>query len=325
MTNTSRKAVGLLSGGLDSTLAAKMLLEQGIEVHAINFTSPFCTCTAKGASCAAVITAVRQLGDIPLRRTRLGDEYLAMVRNPRYGYGRGMNPCIDCRIMKIRKAAEYMEAIDGSFLFTGEVLGQRPMSQHKQAMEIIDKGSGVEGLILRPLSAAQLKPTLPEREGWVDREKLLGFSGKTRRPQIALADRMGITDYPCPGGGCRLTDKNFAEKLREYFAHTNEPCLADMPLLRFGRHVRLDNGAKLVLARNESEGQTLKRLARADDHLYLPTFSGPIALLRGERSDEVLPWILKFTKKLPAGEAECLRVHDNASIVEKAESGVRVR
>lgn len=162
------KAVGLLSGGLDSTLAAKFMLEQGIEVCAINFTSPFCTCTPKKAGCAAVITAVRELGNIRLRRVSLGDEYLEMVKSPKHGYGSGINPCIDCRIMKVRKAGEYMKEIGASFLFTGEVLGQRPMSQHRQAIDIIDRKSDLKGRILRPLSAAHFEPTIPEQEGMVD-------------------------------------------------------------------------------------------------------------------------------------------------------------
>jgi len=197
---TRIKAVGLLSGGLDSTLAAKVLIDQGIDVHAINFVSPFCTCTPKTAGCASVLTAVRQLGDIPLKRIVLGDEYLEMVKSPKHGRGKGMNPCIDCRTMKIRKAVEYMREIGGSFLFTGEVLGQRPMSQHRRAIDIIDKESGVAGLILRPLSARLFAETVSEKEGWVDRESLLAISGRSRKPQIALASQKGINDFRCPAG-----------------------------------------------------------------------------------------------------------------------------
>jgi len=198
------RAVGLLSGGLDSTLAARILIDQGIDVHAINFTSPFLTCTPKSAGCASVLTAVKQLGDIPLKRIGLGDEYLEIVRNPKHGHGRGMNPCIDCRIMKIRKAADYMREIGAQFLFTGEVLGQRPMSQHRRAIDIIDRDSGIAGLILRPLSARVLPVTDAERNGWVNRDLLLAISGRSRKPQIALASQKGINDYRCPAGGCLL-------------------------------------------------------------------------------------------------------------------------
>ena len=168
-TRTKIRALGLLSGGLDSTLAAKLMLEQGIEVYAINFTSPFCTCTPKKAGCAAVITAIKGLGGIPLKRVRLGDEYLEIVRNPKYGYGSGLNPCIDCRIFKIRKAVDHLRVIGASFLFTGEVIGQRPMSQHKSAINLIDRVSDLRGQILRPLSAIYMEPTIPEKKGWVDR------------------------------------------------------------------------------------------------------------------------------------------------------------
>ncbi len=154
MTIEKIKAVGLLSGGLDSTLAAKLLLEQGIEVHAINFTSPFCTCTPKKSGCAAVVTAVKALGNIPLKRVGLTDEYIEIVKNPKHGYGAGLNPCIDCRILKIKKAGEYMAKIGGSFLFTGEVLGQRPMSLHKPSLDLIDRESGLKGYSLWPLSAS---------------------------------------------------------------------------------------------------------------------------------------------------------------------------
>ena len=290
------KALGLLSGGLDSTLAARILIEQGIEVSAINFTSPFCTCTAKGASCAAVVTAVRQLGDIPLKRVALGDEYLRMVRKPEHGRGRGMNPCIDCRIMKIRKAGEYMHRIGASFLFTGEVLGQRPMSQHRRALALIDRESGFGDRTLRPLSAMHLPPTVPEQRGWVNRAGFLGLSGKTRRPQMALAAEKGIADYPCPAGGCRLTDRHFAERLSDYFAHTESPSINDMALLRVGRHFRAESLEKVVVARNEGEGEMLKKLAGPDDHLLVPLFPAPVVLLRGREVGEALCKLRRYSK-----------------------------
>jgi hypothetical protein len=296
------KAIGLLSGGLDSTIAAKLLLEQGVEVHAVNFVSPFCTCTPKSAGCAAVVTAVRQLGNIPLKRIALGDEYLAMVREPRHGYGRGMNPCIDCRIMKIRKAAEYMREVGASFLFTGEVLGQRPMSQHRRALDLIDKESGIAGLILRPLSAQHLPPTVPETSGWVDRAKLLAISGKSRKPQIALATEKGINDYRCPAGGCLLTDPHFTERLRDYFAHTPQPSSADMPLLKFGRHFRLPDGDMIIVARDAGEGEQLLRHGQAADTLLMPgNFSGPVVLLQGTGCHEAVTRLLQYTTRtLPA-------------------------
>jgi tRNA U34 2-thiouridine synthase MnmA/TrmU len=259
------KAVGLLSGGLDSTLAAKMMLEQGIEVHAINFTSPFCTCTPKKAGCAAVVTAVKALGNVPLKQVAMRDEYLEMVRNPKHGYGKGINPCIDCRILKIKKAGDYMRKIGASFLFTGEVLGQRPMSQHKKAIASIDHDSGLGGHILRPLSANHFEPTVPEREGWVNRKELLGISGRSRKTQIALAAEKDIRDYPCPAGGCLLTDKHFSEKMRNYL--------------------------------DEQECKTLKDLFREKDHLLTPIdFPGPVIILQGNSIQAAVEKMLHYTK-----------------------------
>ena len=307
------KAVGLLSGGLDSTLATKLLLEQGIEVHAINFVSPFCTCTPKSAGCASILTAVKQLGDIPLIRIALGDEYLNMVKNPKHGYGKGMNPCIDCRSMKIRKAAEFMREIDAQFLFTGEVLGQRPMSQHRRAIAIIDKESGIPGLILRPLSAHHFSPTLAEKNGWVNRECLLSINGRSRKPQIALASQKGINDYRCPAGGCLLTDANFAARMKDYFAHIDKPSIADMPLLKVGRHFRLENGDKIVVARDEKEGNRLLQLQRTGSIVFDPhNFSAPVVLLKGSDKASAFRKILEYTNH-EIKEDALIRVIDDYS------------
>jgi tRNA-uridine 2-sulfurtransferase len=303
------KAIGLLSGGLDSTLAAGLMVAQGIEVHAINFTSPFCQCTSKNACCASVITAVQQLGDIPLKRVFLGDDYLELVRNPRHGYGAGMNPCLDCRIIKIKKAAEYLEEIQASFIFTGEVLGQRPMSQHKRALQIIDKESGIADIILRPLSALHFSPTLPEREGWVDRNKLLSISGRSRKDQIHLAQERGITEYPCPAGGCLLTDKNFAGRLKDYFLFTQKPSIQDMSLLKTGRHFRLESGDKIIVSRNEEEGERLIELHQQNDYLLVPeNFSGPVVVLQGKDLQTAIQKLLFYTKKIPPAKMsiECI-------------------
>jgi tRNA-uridine 2-sulfurtransferase len=298
------KAVGLLSGGLDSTLAAKLLIDQGIAVHAINFYSPFCTCTAKNKRCAAVVTTVKQLGDIPLKRVALGDEYLEVVRNPKHGHGRGMNPCIDCRIIKLQKSAEYMREIGACFLFTGEVLGQRPMSQHRKALRIIDVESGLQGLILRPLCAAHMEPTVPEQKGWVDRSKLMDISGRSRKRQISLAAERGINDYPCPAGGCLLTDKNFADRMRDYFSHMDKPSLKDIPLLKVGRHRRLENGDKVIIARDEEECRLLRTLAKEDDHLLEPEFSGPVVILQGNDLETAIACLCQHTTKaFPEGTA----------------------
>jgi tRNA U34 2-thiouridine synthase MnmA/TrmU len=291
------RAVGLLSGGLDSTLAAKLMLEQGIEVYAVNFSSPFCTCTPKNAGCAAVVTAVKGLGNIPLKQVALRDEYIEMVQKPKHGYGSEMNPCLDCRILKIQKAGEYMRQIDASFLFTGEVLGQRPMSQHKRALDVIDRESGLQGCILRPLSAAQLEPTIPEVNGLIDRSKLLGISGRSRKKQISLAADKAIKDYPCPAGGCLLTDRHFADKMRDYFAFTKQPSVRDMALLKIGRHFRLVNGDKIIVARNEYECKMMKNIHFEKAHLLVPfDFSGPSVILQGSSLDHAIEKIIRYSK-----------------------------
>jgi len=300
------KAVGLLSGGLDSTLATKLMLEQGIEVYAINFTSPFCTCTPKNAGCAAVVTAVKELGGIPLKRIAMGEEYLKMVRNPKHGHGSGMNPCIDCRILKIKKAGEYMREIRASFLFTGEVLGQRPMSQTRKTLGLIDRESGFQGYLLRPLSAKHFESTVPEQKGWVDRNKLLGISGRSRKNQMSLAQEKMIRDYPCPAGGCLLTDKNFSEKIRDYFRFEEHPSIRDIPLLKVGRHFRLDSGDKVVVARNEQECHMLERLCPEKDHILCPMdFLGPTVVLQGSSLEAAVEKMLRYTKR-PVQKTACL-------------------
>ncbi|MDG5815705.1 hypothetical protein QA601_11485 [Chitinispirillales bacterium ANBcel5] len=306
------KAVGLLSGGLDSTLAAKVLIEQGIEVHAVNFTSPFCTCTPKSASCASVVQAVKELGDIPLKRMTLGDEFLLRVREPRHGHGKGMNPCIDCRIMKIQKAVEHMKEIGASFLFTGEVLGQRPMSQHKRALTLIERESGIQGYILRPLSASLLEPTEPEKRGWVDRDRLLSLSGRNRKPQIQMAYTMGISDYPCPAGGCLLTDKSFSTRLKDYFQYTASPKCSDVALLKVGRHFRLQSGEKVIVARDAMEGDRLIHLASLEHNILEPVgFSGPVVLFEGDCLEQAIEMLVQFTnKEIPSS---AVIVHKNGN------------
>jgi hypothetical protein len=303
-------AVGLLSGGLDSTLAAKLLLDQGIDVRALNFVSPFCRCSPNKSSCAAVVRSVTKLGNIPLKRISLGQEYLDMVRQPRHGYGRNMNPCLDCRIIKLRKAREYMEEIGAQFLFTGEVLGQRPMSQRLQALELIDRECGLTGLILRPLSASLLHPTQAEKLGLVDRSKLLAISGRSRKSQILLAAQRNIVDYPCPAGGCLLTDSHFAGKLREWLRKGYSLTARDVELLKIGRHSFFTNGDRLITARNQHECLKLEKLACEDDYLFAPeNFSGPSVLFSGKDPEPILKKTGFFGRKTPTSGATVLCLH----------------
>jgi len=277
----AKKALALLSGGLDSTLAVKMMIEQGVEVTALNFTSPFCNCTGKKAGCQHQASKVAQEFGIPIRVVPKGMDYMRMVENPPHGYGRGMNPCVDCRIYILRKAKEMMPALGASFIITGEVIGQRPMSQRRQQIDLIEKESGLEGLVLRPLSAQHFPPTVPEREGLVDRERLLAISGRSRKIQIALAEELGIGDYPCPAGGCMLTDQMMAVRLRDLFEHTPDYGFNDLQLLKVGRHFRLAKDLKIILGRDEEENDQIARLALPGATLFLPEdFRGPTAYVR---------------------------------------------
>jgi tRNA-specific 2-thiouridylase len=280
------KAIALLSGGLDSTLAAKVVLEQGIELEALNFLTVFCTCTNHGETCLASQKAVNALG-IPLKVFNVSEAYLNVVKHPKHGYGRNMNPCIDCRIFMMKKAKAYMEETVASFIVTGEVLGERPMSQRRDAMRLIEKEADLDGLILRPLSAKLLPPSIPEKEGWVDREKLLKIQGRSRKPQIQLAEHFGIRDYPCPAGGCLLTDPGFAKRMKDLILYHPDLLLNDVHLLKLGRHFRLSPKLKLVVGRNEEENQKIQTFSREGDILLrLARYPGPLSLLRGEAGEE---------------------------------------
>ena len=279
------KAIALLSGGLDSTLAARVVMEQGVGLEALNFMTVFCTCTHRGATCLASQKAVETLG-IPLKVLNVSEEYLHVVKDPKHGYGRNMNPCIDCRIFMLKKAKVHMEESGAAFIVTGEVLGQRPMSQRRDAMRLIEKEAGLEGLILRPLSAKVLPVTVPEKEGWVDREKLLTVQGRSRKPQMALAERYGIHDYPCPAGGCLLTDPGFAKRMKDLMVHDPNFSLNDVHLLKVGRHFRFSPGSKLVVGRQEEENQKIQTFAQGEDILFkVSSFPGPLSLLRGKVED----------------------------------------
>jgi len=253
-----RKALALLSGGLDSTLAVKMMLDQGIEVEALNFTSPFCTCTGKNSGCKSEAVRVAQEYDIPIKVVHKGLDYLEIVRNPRHGYGKGVNPCVDCRIYLLRKAKEYMVECGADFVFTGEVLGQRPMSQRRDTLRVIERESGLEGLLLRPLSAQHFEPTIPEQEGWVDRDRLLAIKGRSRSEQMQLADDLDVKNYPCPAGGCLLTELSFVPKVRDMFDHADQLNLRDCRLLKIGRHFRIGKGTKVIIGRNEADNNLLE-------------------------------------------------------------------
>jgi len=267
-------ALGLLSGGLDSSLAILCLKRQGIAVTAIAFVTPFF-----GAGKAR--RAAAQL-DVPLLVRDIGPSHLEMLKNPRYGYGKHMNPCIDCHAMMFRLAAETMAAEGFDFLFSGEVLGQRPMSQNLSALRAVAKLSGQPDRILRPLSARLLPTTPMEEQGLVDRERLLDIQGRTRRRQELLAKEWGLTDYPSSGGGCLLTEKHFSDRLRDLFTFQPDCGISDIELLKIGRQFRLSERAKLALGRNEDDNAALVAAARTEDViLRTPGLAGPVGVVSG--------------------------------------------
>ncbi len=293
--------MALISGGLDSALAARLMLEQGIDVHGLFLSMSWGCCQKEQAqACAA------ELG-IPLMVLGVGDAYLDVIRSPKYGYGTAMNPCVDCRIYMFRIAKRYMEEIGAGFVVTGEVLGQRPMSQRRRPLELIEADSGLEGLLLRPLSAQLLEPTLPELLGVVDRERLLRVAGRSRQEQIALAEARHLTEYSTPAGGCLLTDEPFAKKTRDLFDHEARPTTKDMELLALGRHFRVGPQTKIILGRNELENLMLEGHAAQGYTCVRPTFAGPAALLAGAWTEEhgrtAVSLIIQHTKdeKRPAG------------------------
>ncbi len=260
-------AIGLSSGGLDSMLAALVLKQQGIEVLWVSFETPFFSADkAREAS---------QMTGIPLRVEKILDEYMGILLDPPAGYGKNMNPCMDCHALMFRLAGKIMEEEEGSFLFSGEVLGQRPKSQTRNAMNYVAKHSGRGGYILRPLSAKSLEPTIPENQGWVDRERLLDFSGRTRKPQMALAREYGIKKYPAPAGGCLLTDKGFSDRLKDLIAHQGEYGDRDFELLKHGRHFRLDETGKAVVGRNKADNEQIEVLADSSEDIVISMANTP--------------------------------------------------
>ncbi len=278
------KALGLLSGGLDSTLAVKLILDQGIEVEAVNFVTPFCLCRKGG--CGALEAA--RTFSIPLKIFSVGTDYLRVVRNPKFGYGKNINPCIDCRIFMLKKAKKYAKEIGAKFIFTGDVLGQRPMSQHKGALELIEREAGLQGKILRPLSAKLLPKTEVEKEGHIHHNALGDIIGRSRKRQIEMTRTYNMTNYPCSAGGCLLTDKEFASKLRDLFQHEKRVAVKEVNLLKTGRHFRYGKN-KIIVGRNESENKILSKAKSINDFLFeVPNYGSPLSLLQGPKTRKAI-------------------------------------
>jgi tRNA-specific 2-thiouridylase len=266
------KAIALFSGGLDSLLAAEVVRRQNIEVLCMTFETPFFT--AEKAKAAA-----RQI-NLPLIVENFTADHLVMLKSPRYGYGKNMNPCIDCHTLMLKFAGRKMEETGADFIITGEVLGQRPMSQGKQSLFVVAKNSGYPDYILRPLSAQLLEPIKAEREGKIDRSRLLAIQGRGRKPQMQLATDFGITNYCPPAGGCLLTDPIFSKRLRDLFSHDEDRLIRDLDLLKYGRHFRVNDNCKIIVGRNKADNNALKTLVHEDDLvLFMADFPGPQVLV----------------------------------------------
>ncbi|ORU90627.1 MAG: tRNA (5-methylaminomethyl-2-thiouridylate)-methyltransferase [Cycloclasticus sp. symbiont of Poecilosclerida sp. M] len=314
-----RKAVALISGGLDSLLAAKVMLEQGVHVEGINFYTGFCV---EGHTHAIrkkdkakpkrnnALWSAEQLG-IKLHIIDIIEEYKDVLINPKHGYGANMNPCLDCKVFMVGKAKQWADENGFDFIITGEVIGQRPMSQRRETMPIISEESGAEDRLLRPLCAQNLPETLPEREGWVNRDELYDFSGRTRKPQMALAEKFGFDDYAQPAGGCCfLTDKAYSVKLVDLWASRGKRdyALDDIMLLKVGRHIRPREGFKLIIAREEGESNFLQGYKKQFTTLKTISHNGPLTLLDGVADEDGIKLaaqiVARFSQGREASEVE---------------------
>ncbi len=309
-----RKAVALISGGLDSMLAVKVIQEQGIHVEGINFFTGFCV---EGHTHAVrkkhqdkqkrnnALWVAEQLG-IKLHIVDVVEEYKDILLNPAHGYGKNVNPCLDCKTFMVKKAVQWIKEHDFDFIVTGEVVGQRPMSQRRETMPVVARESGGNDLLVRPLSAKQLPETLPEREGWLDREKLYDFNGRTRKPQMALAAKFGFKDYAQPAGGCcMLTDENYAVKLQDMWHHrpSRDYELDDIIMLKMGRHFRLAPHLKLIIGREEGENRFMQGYKNQFMSIYPTSHPGALCLVDGEfKSDEERDQALALVARYSQGK-----------------------
>ncbi len=269
------KTLSLFSGGLDSILAVKLIEEQGIDVIGIIFETPF-------FPSQKAVKSAQNIG-LPVKIVDITDSLFNIVLRPKHGYGRGLNPCIDCHILMFKTAGDMLKKEEAGFIISGEVLGQRPMSQNLRSLSLIAHNSGFKELILRPLSAKRLPESLAEREGWVVREKLLGLSGRSRKPQIELARKFGIENYPSPAGGCLLTDEVFSRRLKDLISFNPELSRREVELLKWGRHLRINEKAKVVVGRNQRENEAITSLmGKGDTLLTVEEIPGPAVLVTGE-------------------------------------------
>ncbi len=309
-----RKAVALISGGLDSLLAARVVQEQGVHVEGINFYTGFCV---EGHTHAIrkkdkekqkrnnALWSAEQLG-IKLHIIDISEEYKDIVYNPKHGYGSNLNPCLDCKIYMVNQAQAWADENGFDFIITGEVIGQRPKSQRKETMPIIARESGAEDRLLRPLCAQNLMPTLPEREGWVNREELLGFTGRSRKPQFELAEKFGFEDFAQPAGGCCfLTDANYSKKLADLWEARGEKHyeLDDIMLLKVGRHIRPKPNFKIIVSREEGENNFLRGYRKEFTTIHTVSHGGPLTLVEGTFDKEDLKLAAQIVARYSGGKS----------------------
>ena len=282
------KALSLFSGGLDSILSVKVIEEQGVDVIGIFFETSFFS-SEKAAQSAHYI-------GLPLHVIDITHRFLPILLSPRHGYGKGLNPCIDCHKLMFKITGEMLKEEGADFIISGEVLGQRPMSQNLRSLSLISHDSGFKDLILRPLSAKRLPETLPEKKGWVMREKLLGLSGRSRKPQIALAKKFGIKEYPAPAGGCLLTDVAFSRRLKDLLSFDPKFLLRDIELCKWGRHFRVNERVKIIVGRDQEDNRMITSFIKAGDTvLTVESFPGPTVLATGELSLEEIQLAASIT------------------------------
>jgi tRNA-specific 2-thiouridylase len=306
------KAVALISGGLDSLLAARVVMEQGVHVEGINFYTGFCV---EGHTHAIrkkdrqrpkrnnALWSAEQLG-IKLHIVDIIEEYKDVVINPKHGYGSNLNPCLDCKVFMVKKAREWIDANGFDFIITGEVVGQRPMSQRKDTMPVIARDSGAGDRLVRPLCARNLPPTLAETEGWLDREQLYGFNGRSRKPQMALAKQFGFEDYAQPAGGCCfLTDKQYSVKLADLWRTRGrrEYDLDDIMLLKVGRHLRPRANFKIIVGREEGENRFLEGYRKRFISIIPTSHTGPLVLVDGETGPDDIELAARLTARFSQG------------------------
>ena len=284
----THKAIALFSGGLDSTLSVLTVLRHGVGVTALKFVTPFDHEIADTSSSFRNLFHTAEQFGFEVRIFELSDQFMEIVKKPKFGYGRNMNPCIDCRIFMLKAAKDFMEKTEADFIISGEVLGQRPMSQRKNILCLIDKEAGVTDYVLRPLSAKLLKITIPEIKGIINREMLFDFRGRSRKPQMTLAKDFGLTDYPAPAGGCLLTEPHYAHRLKDLLTYQPDPDLDDLSLLRIGRHFRFSPSCKIIVGRNKIENEKIWSLSAKGCLLKVEGYGSPITLIIGEITDEAV-------------------------------------